>query len=74
MALLDKLWDDTLAGSQPENGLSKLKKLVSWPSPTKVHEFSNEAKRVTQSIMIVKPPLNNNHASKNGKRCLLQPE
>ncbi|ERM96703.1 hypothetical protein AMTRI_Chr12g269900 [Amborella trichopoda] len=66
MALLDKLWDDTLAGPQLENGLSKLRKPVSRPSLTKVDEFSDEANRVTQSIMITKPPPNNNNASENG--------
>ncbi|ERN02259.1 hypothetical protein AMTRI_Chr02g222690 [Amborella trichopoda] len=66
MAFLDKLWDDTLAGPQPENGLSKLRKPVSRPSPAKVDEFSNEANRVTRSIMIVKPPSDKNNASENG--------
>ncbi|KAL4203408.1 hypothetical protein AMTRI_Chr01g127760 [Amborella trichopoda] len=58
MALLDKLWDDTLARPQLENGLSKLKKPVSRPSLAK-------ANRVTRNIMIVKPPPNNNDTSKN---------
>eukprot|EP00268_Persea_americana_P039880 TRINITY_DN3952_c0_g1_i3.p2 TRINITY_DN3952_c0_g1~~TRINITY_DN3952_c0_g1_i3.p2 ORF type:complete len:142 (-),score=9.82 TRINITY_DN3952_c0_g1_i3:1294-1719(-) len=30
MGLLDKLWDDTVAGPQPENGLSKLRKYSSF--------------------------------------------
>ncbi|XP_058108741.1 dormancy-associated protein homolog 4-like [Magnolia sinica] len=30
MSFLDKLWDDTVAGPRPENGLSKLRKYSSF--------------------------------------------
>jgi len=32
MGLLDKLWDETLAGPRPENGLGKLRKTESTNS------------------------------------------
>ncbi|XVE63075.1 hypothetical protein DITRI_Ditri06bG0170700 [Diplodiscus trichospermus] len=69
MGLLDQLWDDTVAGPPPDNGLGKLRKHATFafrPSSSKesdggsVRSFSNEtpdeATRVTRSIMIVKPP------------------
>jgi hypothetical protein len=78
MGLLDKLWDDTLAGPRPENGLGKLRKTgsaisaMASPSPPEVEEglnrlkerrasaefqqLNDEAKQVTQSITIIKPP------------------
>ncbi|KAI4301753.1 hypothetical protein L6164_035000 [Bauhinia variegata] len=68
MGLLDQLWDDTVAGPRPENGLGKLRKHQSFsfrPSSGKeseggsmgsFDENSSEAMRVTRSIMIVKPP------------------
>ncbi|XP_077218550.1 dormancy-associated protein homolog 3-like [Tasmannia lanceolata] len=68
MGLLDKLWDDTVAGPRPENGLSKLRKYSSF-SPrsnsgketdggngrSNGEDFSDEGMKVTRSIMIVKP-------------------
>jgi hypothetical protein len=71
MGLLDKLWDDTLAGPQPDNGLGKLRKHSTFSfrsnsgkdvagnmsSPRSYSDDqSEEAMRVTKSIMIVKPP------------------
>ena len=69
MGLLDQLWDDTVAGPRPENGLGKLRKQSSLglrSSSGKESEGGNvrsytddsstEATRVTRSIMIVKPP------------------
>ncbi|KAH1195880.1 Dormancy-associated 3 [Glycine soja] len=69
MGLLDHLWDDTVAGPRPENGLGKLRKHHTFtfrPSSGKEteggsvrsygDESSEEATRVTRSIMIVKPP------------------
>ncbi|KAK8468691.1 hypothetical protein PHAVU_006G089000 [Phaseolus vulgaris] len=70
MGLLDHLWDDTVAGPRPENGLSKLRKHHTFnfrPSSGKEAEggsvrsygdesSSGETTRVTRSIMIVKPP------------------
>ncbi|KAL4281725.1 hypothetical protein GQ457_03G036760 [Hibiscus cannabinus] len=31
MVLLDKMWDDVLAGPQPERGLGKLRKMATQP-------------------------------------------
>ncbi|GMI65600.1 hypothetical protein like AT1G56220 [Hibiscus trionum] len=68
MGLLDQLWDDTIAGPPPENGLGKLRKYTfRRPNSAKdsdggsVRSYGDEtspeeAMRVTRSIMIVKPP------------------
>ncbi|KAE8677697.1 Dormancy/auxin associated family protein isoform 2 [Hibiscus syriacus] len=69
MGLLDQLWDDTVAGPPPDNGLGKLRKHSTFtfrPSSAKESdggsvrsygdETPHEATRVTRSIMIVKPP------------------
>ncbi|XP_042516901.1 dormancy-associated protein homolog 3-like isoform X2 [Macadamia integrifolia] len=72
MGLLDKLWDDTVAGPRPDNGLGKLRKESNFSfrsnSGKEAAEGGNgrlygddmteEATRVTRSIMIVKPPGN----------------
>ncbi|XP_058095768.1 auxin-repressed 12.5 kDa protein-like [Magnolia sinica] len=36
MVLLDKLWDDVLAGPHPEQGLGRLRKLTTKPLDVKV--------------------------------------
>ncbi|XP_059598413.1 dormancy-associated protein homolog 3 isoform X1 [Vitis vinifera] len=70
MGLLDQLWDDTVAGPQPDHGLGKLRKYSTFNSrPTSgkaasdggngrsySDDSSEEAMRVTRSIMIIKPP------------------
>ncbi|MBA0687409.1 hypothetical protein Goari_014952 [Gossypium aridum] len=69
MGLLDQLWDDTVAGPRPDNGLGKLRKHSTFtfrPNSAKesdggsVRSYGDiapeEATRVTRSIMIVKPP------------------
>ncbi|KAK6915612.1 Dormancy/auxin associated protein [Dillenia turbinata] len=69
MGLLDKLWDDTVAGPRPENGLGKLRKHSTFTfrsisgkeldggSPrSQVEDGSEDAMRVTRRIMIIKPP------------------
>lgn len=78
MGLLDKLWDDTLAGPRPENGLGKLRKngstnsamanpsssdideglnrLKERRSSAELQQLNDEARQVTQSITILKPP------------------
>jgi len=78
MGLLDKLWDDTLAGPRPESGLGKLRKTGSTYSGTantfipeteegltwlrerrasaEYQQSNDEARQVTQSITIMKPP------------------
>ncbi|XP_068493235.1 dormancy-associated protein homolog 3 isoform X1 [Phaseolus vulgaris] len=69
MGLLDHLWDDTVAGPPPENGLGKLRKHHTFafrPNSGKEsdggslksygEDSAEDAMRVTRSIMIVKPP------------------
>jgi hypothetical protein len=71
MGLLDKLWDDVVAGPQPEKGLKQLRhKQPGLPDADlettqtmmdrrRSGEFSaseTEARRLTQSISIKKPP------------------
>ncbi|KAL2325551.1 hypothetical protein Fmac_024609 [Flemingia macrophylla] len=71
MGLLDHLWDDTVAGPRPENGLGKLRKhhTFAFRSASAAKESdgggamkpygvdaAEDAVRVTRSIMIVKPP------------------
>ncbi|KAM7279334.1 hypothetical protein ACFE04_006468 [Oxalis oulophora] len=72
MSLLDQLWDDTVAGPQPENGLGKLRKqsTFNFRSNSGSKEVSDggsvrsygdeqstgEGVKVTRRIMIVKPP------------------
>ncbi|KFK35519.1 hypothetical protein AALP_AA4G001500 [Arabis alpina] len=64
MGLLDHLWDDTVAGPRPENGLGKLRKHHTFSfRPSSGNDQSDsgsvrsdEAVKVTRSIMIVKPP------------------
>ena len=70
MGLLDKLWDDTLAGPRPETGLGRLRKQSSFSLPLNPgkdeivsggisRSFSDdlqvEVPRVTRSIMIKRP-------------------
>ncbi|CAH8256732.1 unnamed protein product [Arabidopsis lyrata] len=71
MGLLDHLWDDTVAGPRPENGLGKLRKHHTFsfrpssgndqPEAGSARSYGEdslpeEAVKVTRSIMIVKPP------------------
>ncbi|KAJ0243246.1 hypothetical protein HA466_0204530 [Hirschfeldia incana] len=67
MGLLDHLWDDTVAGPLPENGLGKLRKHHTFSfRPSSGNDKSDvrpyggdspeEAVKVTRSIMIIKPP------------------
>ena len=70
MGLLDKLWDDTLAGPRPETGLGRLRKHASFSlqinsgkdeivgggiSRTFSDDLQEEEPRVTRSIMIKRP-------------------
>ncbi|KAG6550469.1 hypothetical protein Mapa_008013 [Marchantia paleacea] len=74
MGLLDKLWDDVVAGPQPEKGLGKLRqKQAALPEDDEVQRMMNrrrsgeyqskerEARRITQSISIKKPPMLQTH-------------
>ncbi|CAM6092067.1 unnamed protein product [Calypogeia fissa] len=71
MGLLDKLWDDVVAGPQPTKGLGKLRQKQGAPQEGDAEsvqsimdrrrsgeftQLENEARRVTQSISIKKPP------------------
>ncbi|CAF2125566.1 unnamed protein product [Brassica napus] len=70
MGLLDHLWDDTVAGPRPENGLGKLRRHHTFSfRPSSGNDQSDggsvrsygeespeEAVKVTRSIMIIKPP------------------
>ncbi|KAG1338721.1 dormancy-associated protein [Cocos nucifera] len=67
MGLLDKLWDDTVAGPRPETGLGKLRKHSSFafrPSSGKGEAMdrgsaksggTEEEPKVTRTIMIKRP-------------------
>ncbi|XWS16123.1 hypothetical protein CRYUN_Cryun34aG0058600 [Craigia yunnanensis] len=59
MGLLNKLWDETLAGPLPESGLGKLRKYDSFSatrsSPDHVVDANNNNKvTITRSITILK--------------------
>ncbi|GMG99747.1 hypothetical protein Nepgr_001587 [Nepenthes gracilis] len=69
MGLLGKLWDDTVAGPLPENGLGKLRKSNNFSVRSSSgkdldrgnarsygDEATEGAMRVTRRIMILKPP------------------
>ena len=63
MGILDHLWDDTVAGPRPENGLGKLREQHTFSfRPSSGNDQSDggdspeEALKVTRSIMIIKPP------------------
>lgn len=53
MGLLDLLWDDTVAGPQPDNGLSKLRKYRTLSCSARSLDFSDDIP-VTRSITILK--------------------
>ncbi|XP_037420969.1 dormancy-associated protein homolog 3-like isoform X2 [Triticum dicoccoides] len=71
MGLLDKLWDDTVAGPQPDTGLGRLRKLAVRPAAVKINDVAPGAAmvippttpaggedapmKVTRSIMIRRP-------------------
>ncbi|KAI4372284.1 hypothetical protein MLD38_010531 [Melastoma candidum] len=70
MNLLNQLWDDTVAGPTPDNGLGRLRKFRTFspgsnsgkePDSGSLKSFAGDspaedAVKVTRSIMIVKPP------------------
>ncbi|KAJ1699365.1 hypothetical protein LUZ61_003572 [Rhynchospora tenuis] len=80
MGLLDKLWDDTVAGPRPDTGLSRLRKYSSFnPRPVTIKEDvmdsggigkpeGEEEPRVTRSIMIKRPAGCPSPASGNSPR------
>ncbi|KAF2612015.1 hypothetical protein F2Q70_00013902 [Brassica cretica] len=70
MGILDHLWDDTVAGPRPGNGLGKLRKHHTFSfRPSSGYDqldggnvgsyggdSPDEGLKVTRSIMIIKPP------------------
>ncbi|XP_048424421.1 dormancy-associated protein homolog 3-like isoform X2 [Pyrus x bretschneideri] len=83
LRLLDQLWDDTVAGPQPDSGLGKLRKhkTFSFRSSSATGssdggnvrsygENSTEEAKVTRSIMIIKPP---GYGSGNGGSAPVSP-
>uniref|UniRef100_A0A804R7A8 Dormancy-associated protein homolog 3 n=1 Tax=Zea mays TaxID=4577 RepID=A0A804R7A8_MAIZE len=71
MGLLDKLWDDTVAGPRPDTGLGRLRKQPARPAAVKISDPAGDAAalvppspasgseetpvKVTRSIMIKRP-------------------
>ncbi|BAF11989.2 Os03g0342900 [Oryza sativa Japonica Group] len=62
MGLLDKLWDDTVAGPRPDTGLGRLRKhAAARPAAVKINGPTTPAGaeeapvKVTRSIMIKRP-------------------
>ncbi|KAL5680300.1 hypothetical protein ACJX0J_006685, partial [Zea mays] len=71
MGLLDKLWDDTVAGPRPDTGLGRLRKQPVRPAAVKISDPAGDAAafvppspasgseetpvKVTRSIMIKRP-------------------
>ncbi|XP_038993902.1 dormancy-associated protein homolog 3-like isoform X4 [Hibiscus syriacus] len=70
MGLLDQLWDDTVAGPLPDDGLGKIRKHSSFTfrpkssnesdggslRPFSVETLSEKTTKVTRSMMIIKSP------------------
>uniref|UniRef100_A0A0E0KDK1 Uncharacterized protein n=1 Tax=Oryza punctata TaxID=4537 RepID=A0A0E0KDK1_ORYPU len=50
MGLLDKLWDDTVAGPRPDTGLGRLRKHAARPAAVKINDPAGEP------AMVVVPP------------------
>ncbi|KAL6593866.1 hypothetical protein ACP70R_048767 [Stipagrostis hirtigluma subsp. patula] len=43
MGLLDKLWDDTVAGPRPDTGLGRLRKQLERPAAVKINDPAGDA-------------------------------
>ncbi|KAG6537481.1 dormancy-associated protein 1-like [Zingiber officinale] len=57
MVLLDKMWDEVLAGPQPERGLGKLRKVSPKPLSIKKGESSSDgAGKFQRSISLPQTP------------------
>ena len=57
MVLLEKLWDDVLAGPQPEKGLGKLRKLSAKPLAVQVEgESSSSSSSFQRSVSMPGTP------------------
>ncbi|XP_058078981.1 dormancy-associated protein homolog 3-like [Magnolia sinica] len=64
MGLLDKLWDDTVAGPRPDSGLSKLRKYSSMSAP-RSSPLTDDIP-ISRSITIVKPASFRNVSAETG--------
>ncbi|CDO99512.1 unnamed protein product [Coffea canephora] len=56
MVLIDKLWDDVIAGPQPERGLGKLRKLPTQPLNVKTDGGAGEASSSKYQRSMSMPP------------------
>lgn len=57
MGLLDQLWDETVAGPPPDDGLGKLRRYSSFsPYSSSAAAAADVAPAVTPSIPIARPP------------------
>ncbi|XP_041026120.1 auxin-repressed 12.5 kDa protein [Juglans microcarpa x Juglans regia] len=54
MVLLEKLWDDVVAGPQPERGLGKLRKIT--PKPLNIKEMEGEGSKYQRSMSMPASP------------------
>ncbi|KAK8960340.1 hypothetical protein KSP40_PGU022287 [Platanthera guangdongensis] len=55
MVLLEKLWDDVIAGPHPENGLGKLRRKVGAAKPLAVNHGSNINTKTLGANLFDKP-------------------
>ncbi|KAG6656552.1 hypothetical protein I3843_04G029400 [Carya illinoinensis] len=55
MVLLEKLWDDVVAGPQPERGLGKLRKITP-PKPLNIKEMEGEGSKYQRSMSMPESP------------------
>ncbi|KAK8692621.1 hypothetical protein V6N13_076077 [Hibiscus sabdariffa] len=70
MVLLDKMWDDVLAGPQPERGLGKLRKMATQPLSIK---DEGEGKRFQRSLSMPTSPLTPTPRKENMWRSVFHP-
>jgi hypothetical protein len=63
MGFLHKLWDETLAGPAPDNGLGKLRKYDSFSGRSLV---ADDSMIITRSITILKRSSSSNYRSLSG--------
>ncbi|XP_059439084.1 auxin-repressed 12.5 kDa protein-like [Corylus avellana] len=56
MVLLEKLWDDVVAGPQPERGLGKLRKITAKPLNVQVLDAEGEGSKFLRSTSMPASP------------------
>ncbi|KAG2683808.1 hypothetical protein I3760_10G050600 [Carya illinoinensis] len=54
MVLLEKLWDDVVAGPQPERGLGRLRKITT--KPLNIKEIEGEGSKFQRSVSVPASP------------------